>query len=580
MFARRTDSGAWLPASISARAPSAPSWSHHSRAIQAGWLCLSAASSAVRSGSAAISCRASRVPRRSTALTRPAPRGARSLASSTDSVDRGVVRHALEEGELVEPEPQRVAQRRVELPGGPPGERPDQVVERRHPLHGPVGELRRQAAVAPVQAGPAGLRHERPVRPGAVVEDALEHAKGDHASGSDGQRGHHSEGRSQTPWAGARWVGVHPVALLAAASLIGTLGSDLLIVKGTAGREVHGGGGGDQILGGPGPDRLSGEYGRDRIWGDAGDDAIDGGNGGDALTGDAGDDVIVGGFGHDTVAGGTGNDIIDTGPAPDIVAGNAGDDVIHLGPGGDVADAGAGNDTVYVDSGPDVIAAGEGDDTVFANTGNPVRRVDCGPGDDILFVNPPFNPHHVSARYVGCETIMAAEPPVDPDRGIWADVETDAGGQITGTPKSDRLFGRAGADTLIGLAGNDELWGNHLPTGTDVGTDVLDGGEGDDIVFGGRDRNLILGGPGNDQLENGIRTNAIYGGPGDDTVILRGDGRGPNLVDAGDGDDSIRASSRGAATIDCGPGRDTLEVGSNRRVRWRHCERVSTHYSG
>ena len=72
------------PPSARAR-PSAPSASHHSRAIHSGCEWRSAARAGVASSSAATRAAASRAPRRSTALTSFAPPGDPRLTSSTDS---------------------------------------------------------------------------------------------------------------------------------------------------------------------------------------------------------------------------------------------------------------------------------------------------------------------------------------------------------------------------------------------------------------------------------------------------------------------------------------------------------------
>ena len=65
--------------------------------------------------------------------------------------DDGVVGRAAHVEQLVEPEPQRGEQRRVERRGGTLGELLDQVVERALALDGAVGEAHRERAVARVE---------------------------------------------------------------------------------------------------------------------------------------------------------------------------------------------------------------------------------------------------------------------------------------------------------------------------------------------------------------------------------------------------------------------------------------------
>ena len=74
-----------------------------------GGECCSAACAGVASGSADDRGRASRAARRRTALTRPAPRGRVALGQLDRLADRRVRGHAVEKGQLEDPEPQRGA---------------------------------------------------------------------------------------------------------------------------------------------------------------------------------------------------------------------------------------------------------------------------------------------------------------------------------------------------------------------------------------------------------------------------------------------------------------------------------------
>jgi Ca2+-binding RTX toxin-like protein len=107
--------------------------------------------------------------------------------------------------------------------------------------------------------------------------------------------------------------------------------------------------------------------------------------------------------------------------------------------------------------------------------------------------------------------------------------------------------------TLTGGAANDELLGHH-------GSDVVTGGDGDDILWGDWDprdnttaqRDVLQGGAGNDR---------IYPSHGRTTVL------------AGPGNDHVWAFY-GHGTIDCGPGRDTVRVRMNGAFKLRGCEVV------
>ena len=188
VLARSAGSAGSLSAAISASASAGPSVSHHSAAIHSGCEWRSAAAAGVSSGSASTSPRASRAARRRTALTSPAPPRESSLASCTDSPDRGVGRDAVEVGELEGPEPQRRHDRGLEAVQPAPGERGDHVVERGAALDGAVGQAGREAEVARVEPEPLRLAAQRAIGPGALLEDPAQDRVSAPPGGGDGRR--------------------------------------------------------------------------------------------------------------------------------------------------------------------------------------------------------------------------------------------------------------------------------------------------------------------------------------------------------------------------------------------------------
>jgi Ca2+-binding RTX toxin-like protein len=87
-------------------------------------------------------------------------------------------------------------------------------------------------------------------------------------------------------------------------------------------------------------DTLYGGNGNDFIYGYGGDDFLSGGNNADVLFGGTGNDTINGDAGADILVGGDGNDTMD---------GGSGNDIINAGGGDDNVDGGANNDTIYGD---------------------------------------------------------------------------------------------------------------------------------------------------------------------------------------------------------------------------------------
>jgi Ca2+-binding RTX toxin-like protein len=75
---------------------------------------------------------------------------------------------------------------------------------------------------------------------------------------------------------------------------------------------------------------------------------------------------------------------------------------------------------------------------------------------------------------------------------------------ITGTSKTDYLFGYAGVDTIKGGVGDDNIYG----------------GTGNDRLLGGGGRDMIDGGLGNDVIIAGAGQDSIYAGDGADRIIF------------------------------------------------------------
>ena len=67
---------------------------------------------------------------------------------------------------------------------------------------------------------------------------------------------------------------------------------------------------------------------------------------------------------------------------------------------------------------------------------------------------------------------------------------------------------------LNGGSGNDKLYGSN-------GDDELNGGSGNDTLYGGRDKDVLRGESGNDYLDGGTHNDDLYGGTGSDRLYGR-----------------------------------------------------------
>ena len=150
-------------------------------------------------------------------------------------------------------------------------------------------------------------------------------------------------------------------------------------------------------------------------------------------------------------------------------------------------------------------------------------------------------------------------------------IEGGAGNDtITGTAAGEGMSGGPGDDVLRGLGGRDQLVGDTEPQdgggGAPEGNDVIDGGDGRDLVFyGARSAPVtidlpagVAGGPGESDALVSIED--AVGGQAADTITGT---EGPNQLDGLRGADVIRAAGGndrviGGSDVDAGAGDDRL----------------------
>jgi Ca2+-binding RTX toxin-like protein len=156
---------------------------------------------------------------------------------------------------------------------------------------------------------------------------------------------------------------------------------------------------------------------------------------------------------------------------------------------------------------------------------------------------------------------------------------TDNNDSINGGNGNDAIYGFLGSDTLKGGNGNDNLFGyggNTQLTSEqrqadrdllygDNGNDYLNGNGGDDTLFGGKGKDVELGGKGNDLVIGDRGNDTLVGNQGNDTLyggsINSGnDENGNDLLFGDQGDDYLNGNG-GNDTLSGGTGNDTLYGG-------------------
>lgn len=124
--------------------------------------------------------------------------------------------------------------------------------------------------------------------------------------------------------------------------------------------------------------------------------------------------------------------------------------------------------------------------------------------------------------------------------------------EIYGLGDGDTVMGGWRADLLDGGTGDDFLWG-------DGGDDTLDGGAGYDVLFGGEGDDVVIGGTDGDYVSGGKGDDVIAGNDGDDVVSGNS---GDDIIAGGNGNDYLFGTT-GNDTIDGGAGDDYLDGGSD-----------------
>jgi len=312
------------------------------------------------------------------------------------------------------------------------------------------------------------------------------------------------------------------------------------------------------------------------------------------INGNGGDDTMSAGLGlanliKITMDGGADNDTLNGSDGADLFIGGEGNDFIDGNRGDDTARMGAGDDTFRWDpgDGSDVVE-GEGNrDTLLFNGAGANENIDIshrGNGRtrffrDVASIDMDLNEVEVVLFNAlgGADNIVVNDLKRTDTTEVQLSLEAQVGGgagdgqddtvTLTGTNDDDSiqvLPGAGAAYTVVGLPALVSVVGSEatdqLVINAERGQDTVnasaltagitkltvDGGRGDDTIFGSRGADVFLGGDGDDTVDGNQGDDVGFMGDGRDTFIWD-PGDGSDVVEGQDGRDTLLFNGAGAA---------------------------------
>ncbi|MDP2025827.1 S8 family serine peptidase [Sulfuriferula sp.] len=284
--------------------------------------------------------------------------------------------------------------------------------------------------------------------------------------------------------------------------------------------------------------RAYGGDGNDTLIGNAAANVLIGARGNDALDGGADLDLLDGGLGNDTLTGGTGRDlfVIRANPGTldtitDFLPEEAGEKLLLVGFAG-LEDF---SQVSRSQQGADVLISLAGGQGILLKNLTLARLTEQGVV--VLATEADYE------TYTAYASNIFATPSTP---GAFYQLPTNQGDiSFAGTAADEEVRADTANDLLDGGNGNDTLYGEYATPYLNAGRDWLEGGSGNDVLVGGGDADLLVGGSGNDYLVGEEGADFLDGSTGDDSLdggsendTLRGGG-GRDVLWGGAGNDSL-----------------------------------------
>jgi Ca2+-binding RTX toxin-like protein len=263
---------------------------------------------------------------------------------------------------------------------------------------------------------------------------------------------------------------------------------------------------------------------------------INGGRGNDRITAGSGDDFLVGGAGNDFLVGRNGADTFIGGGGDDVVYGGNGRDVAIYNlstDGSDKGNLGSGLDTLNVNL--DTLTT-EGQ-IRLTFTSSEVGNADVRDSNSMSGQDGGFAVRIQGENALG--ELEGSEGRFD-DEGIIFDSATegvtfDVRDLVSGTERGDQFD-----VVILGTLGDDGF--NQT---RDTESYYINGGMGDDRLFGGRGEDFLVGGAGDDVLSGKRGDDSLLGGAGEDIFFFNGRPGNDEILDFVSGTDRIDLSAYG-----------------------------------